>query len=149
MMRKSLIAAMAISTQLFAGGFGLQLGNPEASPEARSMNAVLTVKSAGCAAAEKTTVTGTAIGIVNGKRHQIPLKISPLAEPGFFAITQQWPKEGKWVIQLVGENNNVYTGSLVSADSAGVDRLHAKQVRGRPTPEEVDSMLGATALAKK
>src|SRR5689334_3644156 len=41
-MRKTLLVAMtALAGQLFAGGFYLTLGNPEANPEAKAANAVL------------------------------------------------------------------------------------------------------------
>lgn len=141
-MLKSTFFIVAISAQLFAGGFSLQLGNPEASAEARALKAVLTVKSAGCLSADKTHISGTAVGTVDGQRRSIPLKILALSEPGMFAITQQWPKEGKWIIEIVGENSNVYTSTLVTAGPEGVDRLHAKNIYSRqPTPEEVESVL--------
>lgn len=40
-------AALLAAGQLLAGGFFPQLGNPEASPEARKRNAALVVKAAG------------------------------------------------------------------------------------------------------
>ena len=45
---KTGVAILALASQLFAGGpFTLLIGNPEASPEAQKMNAVLTVRSGG------------------------------------------------------------------------------------------------------
>src|SRR5262245_58292397 len=101
-MRKVIVSA-ALATQLFAGGFYLQLGNPEASIEARKAGAVLTIKATGCGEPEKAKITATAIGMVSGQRQEIPLKVAPLSEPGMFALTQQWPKEGRWVIEVQGE----------------------------------------------
>jgi hypothetical protein len=44
-MRKTLLIAMtALAGQLFAGGFYLTLGNPEANPEAKKANAVLVLR---------------------------------------------------------------------------------------------------------
>ena len=40
-------AALAAAGQLMAGGFWLELGNPEASAEARKANAVVTDQSRG------------------------------------------------------------------------------------------------------
>jgi len=60
-------------------------------------------------------LTATAIGMVKGERRSIPLEVTKLSEPGLFAISQQWPKEGKWVIQLVGRNDEQFTNTLVSA----------------------------------
>ena len=73
-MRKTLLVAMAaLAGQLFAGGFYLQLGNPEANPEAKKANAVLVIKATGCHDPATATLTATAVGVVNGKRQSIPL----------------------------------------------------------------------------
>jgi len=40
-------AIPALAGQLFAGGFYLQAGKPEASPEARKLNAAVTIQAAG------------------------------------------------------------------------------------------------------
>src|ERR1043166_7796676 len=112
-------AVLGLAGQLFAGGFFLQLGNPEANPEARKANAVLTVKATGCGEPAKAKITASAIGVVNGERQQIPLQLTPLSEPGVYALTQQWPKEGRWVIELRGaEQLNgapAFTNTLISA----------------------------------
>src|ERR1035438_5184956 len=79
-------ALLALAGSLYAGGFYLQLGNPEASPEARKLNAVVTVKSAGCVKPNESKISATAIGIVNGERREIALKLDPLSTAGMFAI---------------------------------------------------------------
>ena len=58
--------AVVLAGQLLAGGFYLQLGNPDASEEARKANAVLTVKATGCHDPATATLTATAVGTVNG-----------------------------------------------------------------------------------
>ena len=121
-----LAAALALAGQLFAGGFWLQLGNPEASAEARKAGAVVTIKAVGCHDPATAQLTATAIGMVAGSRQSIPLKVTKLSEAGMFALTQQWPKEGRCVIELVGKNGEQFTNTLVPADAKGVDRLHAK-----------------------
>ena len=42
-MRKTVLATLALASQMFAGGFYLILGNPDASAEAQKANAVLTM----------------------------------------------------------------------------------------------------------
>jgi hypothetical protein len=86
-------------------------------------------------------VTATAIGIVNGERRSIPLELKPLGEPGAYALSQQWPKEGKWVIQVVGKNDDQFTNTLISAGPTGIDRLHAKGDMKAFGPAEIDAML--------
>jgi len=144
-MRKTIftlsIAALALAGQLIAGGFWLQVGNPEASPEARKANAAVTFKVAGCHDPASAKVTATAIGVVNGERRTIPLKLTQLSEPGMFAVSQQWPKEGKWVIQAEARAEEMFTNTLVAAGPNGVDHLHAKTNMKAFDKHELDSML--------
>lgn len=136
------IAAMlTLAGQLFAGGFWLQLGNPDASAEARQVNAVVTIKATGCHDPAAAKVTATAIGMVDGQRRTIPLKLDKLSEPGAYALSQQWPKEGKWVIELVGRNDEQFTNTLLAAGPQGVDRLHAKADIKQFKPGDVEAML--------
>ena len=134
-------SALVLAGQLFAGGFYLQMGNPEASPEARKLNAVVTVKATGCHDPATARLTATAIGMVNGERREIPLKVAPLSTPGMFALTQQWPKEGRWVIRLEADNGTQFTSSLLPAGPDGVDRYHDRADHRHFTSEEIDAML--------
>ena len=60
-----------------------------------------------------------------------------------FALSQQWPKEGKWVIELVGRNGEQFTNTLVAAGPDGVDRLHAKSDMKPFAEADVEAMLRA------
>jgi hypothetical protein len=135
------LAPLVLAGQLLAGGFYLQLGNPEASQEAQKAGAVLTVKATGCHDPATATLTATAIGVVNGERREIPLKVSHLTGDGFFAIAQQWPREGKWVISLVARNGEQFTNTLVSAGPSGVDRTRFKEGMHQFTATDVEAML--------
>ena len=137
----TMAAALLLAAQLLAGGFFLQLGNPEANPEARKLNAALLVKAAGCHDPAGARLTATAIGMVNGERREIPLKVEKLSEAGTFAITQQWPSEGKWVIELVAKNPDQFTNTLVVAGPGGVERAKAKFHMQPFTAADVDAML--------
>ena len=141
-MKKTLVALMlACAGQIFAGGFYLQLGNPEANATASKMGAVVTIKAVGCHDPAAAKLTATAIGMVKGERRSIPLELKPLGEPGAYALSQQWPKEGKWVIQVVGKNDEQFTNTLISAGPDGVDRLHAKGDMKAFAPAAIDAML--------
>ena len=141
-MRNITIAAgIALAGQLWAGGFFLQLGNPAASAEASRNHAVVTVKAAGCHDPATAQLTATAIGVVDGHRQSIPLKVIKLSEPGAFALAQQWPKEGRWVIQLTATNGQQFTNTLVAAGPEGVDRYHAKADMKAFEASDIDAML--------
>jgi hypothetical protein len=143
-MRKIIVLA-GLASQLFAGGFYLTLGNPEAHSQAKKAGAVLTIKASGCGEPEKAQITATAIGVVSGKRQEIPVKVMPLSDPGMFAVTQQWPKEGRWVIAFHGKEkingNPASTYALVSAGPDGIDRYHAKTNMKQFEPSVIDEML--------
>jgi hypothetical protein len=137
-MRKTfLIALTALAGQLFAGGFFLQLGNPDANAEAIKARAVLVIKAVGCHDPATADVTAVAIG----KNQRIPLTLTKLSGVGEFALTQQWPKDGTWVIELTGRNPDQFTNTLVSAGPNGVDRLHAKFAMKAFTSSDVQAML--------
>jgi len=136
-----LAAGLVLAGRLLAGGFWLQLGNPEASPEAQKANAVVIIKAVGCHDPATATVSAAAIGLVDGHRQTIALKVTPLAAPGTFALSQQWPKEGRWVIQLTGKNGEQFTNTLISAGPDGLDRLHARADLKQFTEHDVDAML--------
>jgi hypothetical protein len=140
-MRKTIIIAMTLASQMFGGGFWLQLGNPEASSEARRTNAVVTIKATGCHDPAAAKVTATAIGMVDGQRRSIVLKLDKLSEPGAYALSQQWPKEGKWVIELTARNDEQFTNTLLSAGPQGVDRLHAKSAMKEFAAADVEALL--------
>ena len=141
-MRKTIVTLMlACAGQMFAGGFWLQVGNPEANPAAGKMGAVATIKAVGCHDPATAKVTATAVGVVNGERRTIPLELKALGEPGTWALAQQWPQEGKWVIQLVGRNGEQFTNTLIGAGPGGIDRLHARAEMKAFAPSDVDAML--------
>ncbi len=149
-MRKSIrplftaVLVTAAAAQLFAGGFFLQLGNPDASPEARTRHAVLTLKATGCGQPANAVVEGTAIGIVKGNRQSIPLKVFALKEPGMFGVTSQWPAEGQWVLRFVARESGRVTSVHVPASGDTVDRAKAKWNQGPASDSDLDAMLAST-----
>lgn len=141
----------AIAGPVLAGTPVLIIGNPEASAPARSIHAVLTVKPGGCLAPENTTITGAAAGIVNGERRSIPLKLTSLPEAGWYAITTQWPAEGKWVLQLTATDGLRTASVLVPAGPNGVDRGNARFFTSQASPGDIDAVLNGkpAAVARK
>jgi hypothetical protein len=139
-MRKTMLLAV-LAAPLFAGGFFLQMGNPEANPEARKMHAVLVIQATGCHDPAAAELTATAVGVVKGERRTIPLELKKLSEPGTFALAQQWPREGKWVLRIEGHNGGVFTNALVAAGPEGIDRLHPKLAMKPFSRADVESML--------
>jgi hypothetical protein len=146
-----LATAVASAAVLMAGGFILEIGRPSANAEAQAQHALLMVRSYACTHPEKTSITATAEGIVNGKRETIPLELTPLANSGAYAIRQQWPAEGRWVIALSARNSAFgwQPSAIVSVKGGSVDFAGVKHTSRAPTSEEIRTALNTPALAAR
>lgn len=104
-----------LAAPLFGGALVLDIGNPSANPEAIAKHAVLVARMTACTSPEKTIVTASAEGIVDGMRKSIPLKIVPLSTAGTYAITREWPVEGSWAVRIIATNPDYkdYAASVV------------------------------------
>ncbi len=107
-------ALAMLAAPLLAGALLLEVGNPAAYPEAVAKHAVLVARITACHSPEKTTVTATAEGMVNGARRSIPLKVISLSTPGTFAVTREWPEQGTWAVKMIATNPD-YKGYATSA----------------------------------
>lgn len=150
--KKLLLIATGLLTSLSltAGGFFIELGKASANPEAQAKHAILVVRSVGCVAPEKTTLTAAAEGLFNGKRESIALKLLPLASQGAYALTRQWPADGKWVISLVAANPNAgwQPSALVRVDGDAVDWANVTRLSHAPDSHEIEAALNTTVAAK-
>ncbi|MGH7646825.1 MAG: hypothetical protein ACREND_01810 [Gemmatimonadaceae bacterium] len=61
-------------------------------------------------------LTGTAEGIVDGKRSSIALRFDATSQPGVFALRRQWPASGDWLLRVTLDRS---TTALVSLDRVG------------------------------
>jgi hypothetical protein len=147
----TLLAASLSAASLFAGTFVLEIGRPSANPEAQAKHAVLVVRSASCAHPEKTNITANAEGIVNGKRRTIPLTLVSMSAAGTYAVTRQWPAEGKWVLTLVAANPDYqwHPSAIVSVSGDSADFAQVKRANQAPRGEEIEAALNAAVLAAK
>jgi hypothetical protein len=145
------VIALCAAMSLMAGSLALQVGKPSANPEAQAKNAVLVVRGYSCKEPEKTTVSATAEGVVNGKHQSIPLKLVPLSGESTYALTRQWPAEGKWVITLVEANPrfDLRPSAIVKVDGDAIDWAGITRFSGPPSKEQVDAALNTTSVASK
>lgn len=136
--------ALAAALPLMAGGFVLQIGKPSGNPEALAKNAALVVHGYACAEPEKTTVSGSAEGIVNGKRESAALKLIPISGQGMYAVTRQWPGDGKWVVTITMTNPRFgQQSAILRVDGAAVDWAGITRLSRAPTSEDVEAALEA------
>ena len=98
--------------------------------------------------AAASTLTATAEGIVSGARRTIPLRLDTTPNPGVFAVRQQWPAEGTWLLRISLQR----TTAIVALDAgrvAGI-RVPTEFASGSEIPravsaQEIDSTLSAAA----
>ena len=105
--RTSIIAATALVVGWAAAAgtqFRLEIGPPVAAgTNFKLKNAVLVTRALVCDDLAAVRVTGTAEGTVHGTRQSVPLRLLPVGStPGVFAVTQQWPAAGRWILHLSG-----------------------------------------------
>ena len=108
-------------------------------------------------------LTGTAEGIVNGRRQTMPLDIRRLSQPGIYAVRWQKPAQGNWMLVITSsheQNGAPAATALVTIDSrGGVASVNVPfdtiengkwRVPRRVAAAEIDAMLrGAATLARR
>jgi hypothetical protein len=145
-----LAAGLGTAVSLMAGAFVLQIGKPSSNPEAQAKNAALVVRGYACVEQEKTTVTGTAEGIVNGQRETVRLKLIPLSAESSYAVTQQWPNNGKWVVTFVLTNPHFgQQSAIVKVDGGTVDWAGVMRINRAATSGDIEEALNATTVAAR
>ena len=140
---RPLFALTIAAAPIFAGTLWLQIGSP-ANPEALEKHAVLVAQVGACRSPEKTTVTATAEGVVNGLRKSIPLKVIPLSTPSTFAVTREWPDEGVWAVKMIVTNpdyKDFANSAVVPIQKNSAQLAAIKHYVHAPTEAEVSASL--------
>ncbi len=98
--------------------------------------------------AQPRPLTGTAEGLVDGRRRSVPLTFDRIEEPNVFGVTNTWGTEGVWVLNVSVTGDHIGAGAVVGLDRNG-EPAFARFPRtavgaSRPaTPREVEAMLRA------
>src|SRR4030088_1647662 len=88
------VFTVAASTAAFAGPLWISIEYPANPFDATSRGAFLTVRTYHHRDYQSKTVTGTAEGIVDGKRQSMPLDIRAGSQPGMYVVRWQRPAAG-------------------------------------------------------
>jgi hypothetical protein len=140
----SLLALSILAAPLLAGALRLEVGNPATNQEALAQHAVLVAWTTACHSPEKTSLTATAEGVVNGIRKSIPLKVLSLSTPGTFAVTRDWPNEGTWAIKIVATNpeyKDYATSAVVPIQNNVAQTTAVRRFYHAPTESELSISL--------
>jgi hypothetical protein len=154
----SLISALllAIASPALAGGFQLSIETPAGSADPRMKDVVLIARTYGCHQPADAKLSATAEGLVSGKRESLPVELRSIGS-GVYAIKQQWPVEGTWVLALTGAYNGMTSSVLVELgpngavlpgtrlDEGNLKGVHARGARRSWIAADIDSALQVSA----
>jgi hypothetical protein len=95
-------------------------------------------------------VTGTADGLVNGRRRSLALDVAPTGTTGLYLVRRQWPREGVWVLRIAVDQGHGRVTAVVGVGAAGEVNLvrvptGLHSVPRPPSDAEVGAMLRALA----
>lgn len=142
------MAACAVAALASAEGFTFTIGSPVASREFQMKTAAFVFRTEGCAEPAKPQITATAEGIVKGARRSLVLKVLAGSKPNIYAVFQQWPTEGDWLVDLKGTCAGAIAGAIVPIGPKGFIRESSKFFPRAATDAEVETSLKALVQAR-
>jgi hypothetical protein len=152
---------VAVSTAAIAGPPWIAIEYPANPHDPGTRDALLTVRTYHHGELMSYQLTGTAEGIVNGRRQTMPLDIRRLSQVGMYAVRWQKPAQGNWMLVITSSQNGSHAATaLVTIDSRGgvasvsvpSDTIENGRWRvpRRVAAAEIDAMLkGAATLARQ
>src|SRR5690349_10703043 len=120
------ITVFTVAALVLAAGFTFTIGSPVASQDYQAKAAAFVFRTEGCAEPAKAQISGTAEGLVKGARRSVVLKVTAMTKPGVYAVYQNWPPEGEWVVNLKGTCTDVSAGAIVPIGPKGFIRESSK-----------------------
>jgi hypothetical protein len=135
------IAGCAAAALVLAEGFTFSVGSPVASQDYVAKGAAFVFRTQGCAEPAKSQISGTAEGLVKGARRSVALKLMAMTKPGVYAVYQNWPAEGEWVVNLKGTCADVSAGAIVPIGPKGFIRESSKFFPRPATKAEIEASL--------
>lgn len=142
-MWRVVIAACAVAALVLAEGFTFNIAGPVAAQDFHAKGAAFVFRTQNCAEPAKADISGTAEGLVKGARRSVALKIMPMGKPGVYAVYQEWPAEGNWVVNLKGTCADSSAGAIVPVGAKGFIRESSKFFPHPATDAEIDAALKA------
>lgn len=141
-MHRVLASAMLLAFPVFGGGFWLEFANPKAVSDLKAKDAAIIVRATGCGEPSRATITGKAVGVVNGQRQTLQVEMIKLAQPGLYAAKHSLPAKGNWVLVFTGDYEGHKTGGVVKVSGDGFNRQNVKVMSHEPTKAEIEEALG-------
>lgn len=144
-----------------AAAFGppwISIELPPSPFDASTRNAFLLVHAYHHGTPSNFPVSGTAEGLVDGKRRSVPLEFKETSRTGIFALAKQWSDDGEWTLVITVEQGKDDVAQAIVEVSNGtvvavrVPTREDRMANGwswprRATPQEIEASL-ATRTAK-
>ena len=112
---------------------------------------VVAVRAVVCENLATVQITGTAEGLVAGKRQSVPITLTAV-EPAeaIYAVQQQWPETGAWVLHLKGSCSSpkAEASTLVAVSRGTFIREKSEVLREPATRKQVDDAVAALARSQ-
>ncbi len=133
-----LFIGFAVAPVALAGGFQLSVEAPAVNSDPELKDAVLVLRTFGCHQPTDATLSGTAEGVVNGRRQSVPLELASTSK-GVVKVRQQWPSEGTWVLAITGEYRGMTNSLMIELGPEGKVRPNTRLVEGSKTGKYVQA----------
>lgn len=145
-------ATLGLALVGFAGtSFRLEVGPAVAGgTNFKLKGAVFVVRALVCDDLSTVRIRGTAEGIVNGTRQTLPLKLIQVNTPGVYAVTQEWPMAGHWIVHLSGscQSPKADASTIVPMRTSAFVRDKVQVLREPATKAQLDAVLTALVRAE-
>ncbi len=152
------LALLLAATPLAAGPSWLSIEYAPNPYDSRTRDAFLVVHTYHHQEPSVEMVRGVAEGIVRGERRSIPLRFTSATRSGSYALTRQWPTEGKWVLNISlreGHNSDPAALVVLAADGS-IANVTIPTRRDGPhlvprgiTPAELSAALAAAGEQRR
>ena len=126
----SILSAVAVTTAI-AGPPWIAVEYPANPHDPNTRDAFCTIRTYHHGDLMAYEVSGTAEGLVNGKRQTVRLDIKRLPQAGMYAIRWQKPAQGQWALVVSTQRDgNFMASALIDVDARG--RVASVTVPSRP-----------------
>ena len=147
------VLTVAASTPALAGPPWISIEYPANPFDATSRGAFLTVRTYHHRDFQSMTVTGTAEGVVDGKRQSMRLDIRPGSQPGMYVVRWQRPAPGRWVLVINGGQEATAVVEISPSGGVAGVTVPTRAIGGgwisprAVATAEIDALLQGRALA--
>lgn len=148
-MLKRTLPLLAVCGLAMGGGLWVEVGNPDANPEAKKLNATLVARVTACHEPAKSKVVASLVTLEGDRITRSPLKAEPLSTPGVWAVSGT--SEGVIEVAVTNPQFGYYQSSTLVRVSRGAIRWAGiKRVGGMPpTAADVRAVMASESAANR